>query len=327
MPAAEELLAIDDDRAIAAAAGYVRGLCERHAPDGVILGLSGGLDSAVAAALAVRAIGPAAVRGLYVRDRGRPGGEVTDAGLVARWLGIELETLEIDAGSGEDRTDLPRGPALLRISGTLNRLLYRGYRLAVGETPLSSSLRAGGGAAGGGGLGNAARRLIGRYTEALFDERHRRRRRILESAAAARNLLPLGGANRSEWETGWFVRDGIDDLPHQPLIGLYKTQVRRIARRLGVPGRIVLKPPSPDMLRGIDDEFALGMSYGVLDAALDHLAGGVSAEEAGEAGATGRRIETVRELRDLSAWKRRRREGPFPVDGGPAGGLRLRPGH
>jgi NAD+ synthase len=86
----------------------------------------------------------------------------------------------------------------------------------------------------------------------------------LESKARAQNWLLLGAANRSEWETGWFVKDGVDDLPYQPLMGLYKTQVRQLGRYLGVPGEIQQQVPSPDMMRGISDEYALGMSYSTI---------------------------------------------------------------
>jgi len=73
----------------------------------------------------------------------------------------------------------------------------------------------------------------------------------------------LGTANRSEYLVGWFVKDGIDDLPFSPLIGLYKTQVRQLSEFLGLPFKIRNRLASPDMVKGITDEFALGISYSV----------------------------------------------------------------
>jgi NAD+ synthase len=321
-PTAEELLAVDEGRAIAAAEGFVRGLCDRHEVGGVILGLSGGLDSSVLACIAVRALGASSVRALYLHDRDHPPDPGSDAANVSGLLGIELESMSIEPEDEEGVPGAPRGPALLRVSASLNRLLYRSYRIATGETPFESSLRFGGGTAGGSGVHDRARRAIGRITEEIFERRHIRRRRLLETTAEDRGLLALGGANRTEWETGWFVSGGIDDLPHQPLIGLYKTQVRMLARRLGVPARIMEKSPSPDMLAGVDDEFAMGLDYGRLDIALDVIDGGTGSREAEAAGVKSRHIERTARLHELSRWKRRKGLLRFPVDGGKDGGLR-----
>ncbi|MDD3643246.1 MAG: NAD(+) synthase [Candidatus Krumholzibacteria bacterium] len=320
-----ELLSIDEERAVAALEGYVRGLSERRAAGGVLVGVSGGLDSAVLASIAARALGPSSVRAVYLFDRDHPPCPGSDAALVARWLGIGLESRSIESAGREGSADEAGGSALASLPPTANRLLYRGYLLLVGETPFVSSLRAGGSAASGRGMRDRARRLIGRYTDEIFDRKHRLRRQAIESMASATGMMPLGGANRSEWETGWFVPGGIDDLPHQPLLGLYKTQVGQIARFLGVPGRILRKAPSPDMLPGIDDEFALGMSYAALDIALDLLAGGTSGVEAAAAGVSQKQIRRAREMRDLSGWKRKEPAGRFPADGSREGGLRTGP--
>jgi NAD+ synthase len=168
--------------------------------------------------------------------------------------------------------------------------------------------------------------------EASFAARHRCRRRVLEARAAADGGLLLGAANRSEWLTGWFVPAGIDDLPDQPLKGLYKTQVRQLAVALNVPAPVLRAAPSPDMMAGISDELALGMSYATIDVALDRLAGGLTGVQAGEAGLTVGELRRVRQLTQLSAWKRgpfsqeqlpQTDVAPFPVDGGPGGGFRM----
>ena len=81
----------------------------------------------------------------------------------------------------------------------------------------------------------------------------------------------IGAANRSEGMTGWFVPGGADDMPFQPLMGLYKTQVRQLARHLEVPVEIIRQAPSPDMMRGVTDEVALGIAYEKLDIVLDGI--------------------------------------------------------
>lgn len=61
-----------------------------------VLGISGGLDSAVSGALAVRAVGAKNVYGLILPDAATPPNELADAELVARWLGIEHRRIALD---------------------------------------------------------------------------------------------------------------------------------------------------------------------------------------------------------------------------------------
>jgi NAD+ synthase len=83
------------------------------------------------------------------------------------------------------------------------------------------------------------------------------------------NRLVVGAANKSEYEIGYFVKHGCDDATDiMPLIHLYKTQVRDLARYLNIPSKIIEKPPSPDILPGIVDEEAIGIPYEKLDLIL-----------------------------------------------------------
>jgi len=53
-----------------------------------------------------------------------------------------------------------------------------------------------------------------------------------------------------------------------PLLNLYKTQVKELARYLEIPSEILNKPPSPDIIPGLIDEEAIGISYDKLDLIL-----------------------------------------------------------
>jgi len=172
-------------------------------------------------------------------------------------------------------------------------------------------------------LGSPGYRAIIRQPEAGLNARHIYRRQVLEAKARERNLLLLGAANRSEWFVGWFVKDGIDDLPIQPLKGLYKTQIRQLAAFLGVPAGVVEQAPSPDMMKGISDEFALGIRYSKIDLVLDYLEGGLSKESILAAGSTRKEIRLVQEMKRHSEWKRAGTQAPPPVTGSLPGGLRL----
>jgi len=346
------LLEIDGLRAVQELEATVASACLGPGALGALLGLSGGLDSAVLAAVAVRSLGKERVRLVYLYDRTSAARLRENARTVAAWLGVPLEAVSIEK-------DLAAGvydslPAVLTsLSGRVNRLLYRLYSVGTGESPFLVTLKAGDlnepDRAGGveeqrladGGKdavkswpGVWYRRLV-LEAEAGFTARHRCRRALLEARAATQGNRLLGAANRTEWLTGWFVKGGIDDLADQPLRGLYKTQIRQIARAVGVPARILTTPPSPDMMRGLTDEIALGLPYPALDLALDVLAGGVHAAEAAAAGVGRQELRYARRLMELSVWKRRPGQGAhllpapvlpeYPVDGGPTSDLRRTP--
>jgi NAD+ synthase len=319
--AASALLEIDEERAVRALTDHLQDLLARHPARGVIMGLSGGLDSAVLASLAARALGTDSVHAVYIYDRDNERGHGSRAGLVAQWLGIDLEFESIESQWEGSRGRPPLAVRMARVSPRLNRQAFRVYSTLAEEGPFKASLRAGKLLDAGEDPG-VLLRTVNRVADAVFYSRHRLRRRVLEEKAEAAGLLIIGGANRTEWEVGWFVRDGVDDLPHQPLIGLYKTQVRQLARYLGVPVEVRDQAPSADMMMGISDEFALGMSYGELDVALECFAGGLSLEEAAGVGVTERHLLEVRMMRELSKWKRGELAEPLPPDGGHGGGLR-----
>ena len=323
MSTASALLRIDEERAVAAVAEYLHDLCARHSARGVLAGLSGGIDSAVLVSLAVRSLGENFVHAMYLYDRDSERDLGINAQRVAHWLGIELEAESIESERGEGGINTSWGMRIMRVSPFINRFMYRLYHVMAGETPFVSSLRAGTGDVGDGRPLGTVLRLVNRYAEELFYARHRYRREVLESKARTQNWLPLGGANRSEWEIGWFVKDGVDDLPYQPLIGLYKTQVRQLGRYLGVPIEVRQQAPSPDMIRGISDEYALGMNYSKIDIGLDYLARGLNGAVVRAEGLTEEELWRIREMKDLSRWKRHRMTEPLPVDGGRSGGLRL----
>ena len=322
--AAQELLKIDPGRAAAAIAAYLKALVTRQKTEGVLLGLSGGIDSAVLLGLTVRALGVDRVHALFLFDRDSACGHVTNAHLVADWLGVKLEEVDIEAG----RAGAYAGRALRvsRLSPLLNRLALRIYRFLAGESAFVSSLRAGGSGAKNLRPGKAVLQAVDRYAEELFYERHRYRREVLENRAGSRNWSLIGAANRTEWELGWFVADGVDDLPYQPLIGLYKTQVRQMAAFLEMPASLQAQLPSPDMARGINDEFALGWQYWALDLGLDCLDGGTCLERVLAAGLTQKDLRSIQEMKALSSWKRKELAMPVPADGGRGGGLRVAPG-
>ncbi|MDD5565437.1 MAG: NAD(+) synthase [Candidatus Omnitrophica bacterium] len=185
---------------------------------GIVLGLSGGVDSSVAAALAKEAAGAGKVLPLilpcesHAQDR-------KDAMIVARALG--LRTQEID------------------LSGT--------YRSLLKILPAGSRL-------------------------ARANLKPRLRMAVLYYFANTYNYLVCGTGNKSELAVGYFTKygDGATDI--LPLGDLLKKQVVRLAYELGIPQRIIDKPPTAGLWQGQTDEDEMGITYRQLDAILQRKA-------------------------------------------------------
>lgn len=91
--------------------------------------------------------------------------------------------------------------------------------------------------------------------------------------AMLNNCLVVGTTDRSEWSVGFYdpYGDGASDV--QLLRHLYKTQIRELAKHLGVPEKILNKPSSGDLAAGLPNESAIGLTYEQLDSilwGLDH---------------------------------------------------------
>jgi NAD+ synthase len=112
------------------------------------------------------------------------------------------------------------------------------------------------------------------------------------------SYIVAGTGNRTEIMVGYFTKHGDGGADVMPLGGLYKTEVRALARELGVPGRIIEKPPSAGLWEGQTDEEELGMTYEELDRVLAALESG--ATEGVDTGT----LERVRRMVERSAHKR-----------------------
>lgn len=87
-------------------------------------------------------------------------------------------------------------------------------------------------------------------------------------AANVRDGIVLGTGNRSETLVGYYTKYGDGAVDCHPIGNLYKTQVRQLARYLGVDEKLVEKPPTAGMWEGQEDEDELGISYEDLDKVL-----------------------------------------------------------
>ena len=232
--------------------------------DGVILGLSGGIDSAVVAVLCRRAVGAERTGVLLMPEKDSEAHHLNDALALARHLNIEARLIDMTRLLKElgvyDLVPLSKIPFARRVRGFLNKMGYRIFEQRMGETIFSASLS---------GIRSEKYETVLKKRNAYYRIKHRLRMALLYLHGERENRLVVGAANKTESVIGYFVKHGCDDAADiMPLITLYKTQVRELARYLQIPPNIIAKPPSPDIIPGIDDEDAIGLSYDMLDLIL-----------------------------------------------------------
>ena len=80
--------------------------------------------------------------------------------------------------------------------------------------------------------------------------------------------MVVGSTNKTEWLTGYFTKYGDGGVDLMPVADLYKTQIRQLARHLGIPQKIIEKTPTGGLWPGQSDEEELGIKYEVLDLIL-----------------------------------------------------------
>ncbi|MDY6827528.1 MAG: NAD(+) synthase [Bacillota bacterium] len=225
--------------------------------EGMAIGISGGLDSAVVAMLGVRALGPTGVKGIFLPERDTSPASARLARLLSETGNFSLTErditpdLKVLGGYRGAVSSLARFKAVNRFTfWTLNCLLRtEPYSTTLEKTNI-----------------NILNQAI-----AFYRLKHRLRMALIFQHAEQNNLLVAGCLNLTEYMTGFFVPFGDSAADFAPILGLYKRQVRRLAEYLGVPKPIIERQPSPDLLPGIDDETALNISYKKLDLVLHGL--------------------------------------------------------
>lgn len=229
---------------------------EKMNRDGMVLGLSGGLDSAVAAYLCRRILPGDKITALIMPEKETSKENMKDAADLAKHLNI----IYLDAYLESASIRFPIPFLNYRLKAKLVRFFYRRMKEKTGETPYLTLLK--------GGKAHSFKKYLNKGT-ANYRFKHRLRLTFLYQAAEETNTLAVGAANKTEYMTGFFVKFGIDhNSDIMPLLGLYKTQVQKLAQYLEVPEKIINKAPTPDMIPGITDEMAFEVPYEELDKIL-----------------------------------------------------------
>ena len=201
-------------------AGWIRGEVQGAGLSGAVVGLSGGIDSAVVSGLCARAVGPDNVLGIAMPVHSSSE-DLKDARLAADTWGIEYREVDLSP-----------------IYDAFVELLPDGSQLA--DANLKPRLRM----------------------------------MTLYHHANTLGRMVVGTGNRSELEVGYYTKYGDGGVDLLPLGSLRKVEVRELAREIGVPERIIERPPSAGLWEGQTDESELGLTYEQLDGAISAIDAG-----------------------------------------------------
>ena len=217
------LPAVDAAQAIDVIVAFIRAQTAQAGFERLVVGLSGGVDSATVAFLAARAIGAENLLAVRMPFRTSSPASGADAMRVVDALGCHTEQVDIT----------PMVDPMLALIGD-------------GDAPVP---------------GDALNVRRGNVMA-------RMRMIVLYDRSAAFDALVVGTSNKTEALLGYGTLHGDMAAALAPIGDLYKTQLRAVARELGVPAEIVVKPPSADLWPGQTDEAELGSTYDVLDRTL-----------------------------------------------------------
>jgi NAD+ synthase len=262
--------------------------------DGILVGLSGGLDSAVVASLAVRSVGRDKVTLLNLPDRDSKDLHQLHAALVADALGVELQVRELtpilEVVGAYDLLPLKYVPGR-KARGWLVRL---GKALVLGRNQVDVLAAR---------LQPASHSLVAKGN-AYAIVKHRMRMVLFYYYAEIANLMVVGAANKTEWLTGTFAQWGCDQCADvMPVLHLYRSQLESLADYLGLPEPVRSKPADPDVMPGIEDKGKLLGSFEQADVILWGLENGVEVEKL--AACFGQQeVERIQALFKLSAHMR-----------------------
>jgi NAD+ synthase len=267
----KNVLALDANAEIERIVGRIREITARTLRKrGLVVAISGGVDSSVCAALAVRVAGPGKVFTLILPEHDSSDDSARRAEVLAQQLGVTPLTVNIGPtlealGCYRWRDDAIRKalPAYgdgwkmkLAIRGGMQGQINRFHLIA--QDPQGEL--------------HETRLPLNEYLQIVAATNFKQRtRKMIEYFHADRlNYAVVGTPNRLEYDQGFFVKGGDGAADVKPIAHLYKTQVYELAKALQLPQEIIEARPTTDtysMAQG-QDEFYFALPYEQMDLAL-----------------------------------------------------------
>ncbi|HEX9443018.1 MAG TPA: NAD(+) synthase [Candidatus Binatia bacterium] len=253
---------------------------------GAVVGISGGIDSSVSAALCVRALGSERVLGLFLPELDSSDDSLRLGRLLADSLGIRTAL--------EDITPILQAAGCYRRRDEAIRTILpeygEGYKSKIALPPageqatyavFSLIVRS------PDGVETKVRLTADAYRGIVAATNFKQRaRKMMEYYYADRyGYAVVGTPNRLEYDLGFFVKNGDGSADLKPIAHLYKTQVYQLAAALGVPEEIRQRPPTTDTysLEQSQEEFYFSLPLEKMDLCLYAKNRGVPPEKAAAA--------------------------------------------
>ncbi len=268
----------ETEKIVAALRNQLRGTLRKR---GLVLGLSGGIDSSVCAALAARAVGARNVLALFMPENdsdpeslrlGRTVAEAFGIDSVVEDIGPSLQAMGCyDRRDGFIRELVPGYTAEWASKVVISSALEGdGYNISylVVQDPQGQQTR----------LRMPPSVYLG--IVAATNMKQRTRKQLEYFHADRLNYAVVGTPNRLEYDQGFFVKNGDGAADVKPIAHLYKSQVYQLAAYLGVPDEICRRPPTTDTysLPQTQEEFYFSLPYDRMDLCLYGLNHGLPAD-------------------------------------------------
>ncbi len=270
----EEIFSYDIDAEVEKVSGRIREMLRTDLRRrGLVIAISGGIDSSVSAALSVKAVGSRKVFGLLMPETDSSSQSLARGKMLAEHLGIEYIVEDIAPALEAIGCYKWRDQAIKETfpeygDGWKNKIAITGaregqfnhFKLIVADPE---------------GKQYEKRLALKEYLQIVAATNYKQRiRKTLDYFHADRlNYAVVGTPNRVEYDQGFFVKNGDGSADLKPIAHLYKTQVYMLARHLGLPDEICSAVPTTDTysLSQGQDEFYYALPYKEMDIALWHL--------------------------------------------------------
>tara|TARA_Y100000817_G_scaffold68330_1_gene51926 strand:+ start:4208 stop:5188 length:981 start_codon:yes stop_codon:yes gene_type:complete len=235
---------------------------------GVVIGISGGIDSAVAAALCVKSLGSENVLGLILPEKESNSQSQNLAIQLCEKLGIQYVLEDITSILDSSSVYEIREKIIQKIFPNFNQSCT--YRITFSENFDND------------GLSIPYLEIKDEKEEihkikippndyltitAATNIKHRIRMSRLYYHAEKNNFLVCGTTNKAEFQQGYFVKYGDGGVDIEPLVNIFKTQVYQLANSLEIPREIIQRKASPDTwsFDVSDEEFFFSLPYEIID--------------------------------------------------------------
>lgn len=266
-------LKFDEEKELERIKNFINDILKKFNKKKVVIGLSGGIDSVVTLKLLTLSMDKENIFALIMPDKDSDRKNLIDAVEFAKSLGVKYKIINISRVLSKFGIYLSLPYFIVptrKLRENITRNFYLKYEKKFGKSPFYLQF-------------NPPLELENDtffYKGIAYHRiKHRIRMVYLYYYAELKNALVAGTTNKTEIFFGFFVKYGDSASDFEPIAHLFKSQIFKLSEYLKIPEKIYTKPPSPDLLPGITDEFAIGLSYEMIDRVLFRFLNGLRPQD------------------------------------------------